>query len=125
MAKVPPELQDYDISGLARICRVSLKTAGRWKAGQTVPPQTALMILRRDLGCFDPGWAGWRISGESLVAPFGAWPVRRDDALAVPLMHAQIDALRRDIERLKKELEEARSGRSEQPHPDTWVLKIG
>lgn len=125
MAKPPPELYGITSAELARILRVDLATARRYKRGATCPPPAALMILSGDLGCFDPGWAGWRIKGGELIAPFDAWPIRRDDALAVPLMHRQIAALRSRIEELEKALQEARSGRSEQPLPESWVIKIG
>jgi len=124
VASIPDPLYRWNVNEIASLCRVSLKTARRWKSGQTVPPETAIMILDGDLSMFDPSWAGWRIRGEEIIPP-AAWPVRREDALAVPLMHRQIAALRHDIARLKVELEEARSGRSEQPHPDTWTIKLG
>lgn len=75
------------------------------------------MILRGDLGIFAAEWTGWSINGEELVPPHGGWSIRRDDALSVPLMHAQISALR-------SELVEARSAKGdfleEQPTPDQW-----
>ena len=124
MAHIIPELYGRRIKDIAAICHVDLTTARRWKRGALCPPFWARALLSGDLGFFSPYWRGWRIVGEEIIPP-AAWPVRRDDALAVPLMHSQIAALRQDIERLKAELEEARSGRSEQPHPDSWVLKIG
>lgn len=107
-----PELFGINIKELARICRVSLKTAMRWKDGQTVPPQTALMVLRRDLGCFSEYWRGWTVNGEDLVSPEG-WTVNRNDALIVPLMHGQISALRAKI----ADLEAVRDAIEEQPEP--------
>jgi hypothetical protein len=106
-----PELYGVPVKELARICRVSLKTAARWKNGQTVPPQTSLMILRRDLGCFSEFWRGWTVNGEDLVSPEG-WCVNRNDALIVPLMHSQIAALRAKVREL-----EADDGPEEQPKP--------
>lgn len=61
------------------------------------------MILRRDLGCFAVEWRGWTINGEDLVSPDG-WCVNRNDALAVPLMHGQIAALRAKIRGLEAEV---------------------
>jgi hypothetical protein len=58
------------------------------------------MLIRRDLGCFSPYWAGWTINGEDLIAPDG-WTVNRNDALIVPLMHSQIAALRAQVRDLK------------------------
>jgi transcriptional regulator with XRE-family HTH domain len=125
MAKPPPELYRWSVNEISALCGVSLKTAQRWKAGHTVPPASALALLEGDLGVFDPGWAGWRIKGPELIPPFDAWPIRRDDALAVPLMHRQIAALRARITELEHALDEARSGRSEQPEPGSWIIKLG
>lgn len=108
-----PELYGINISELARICRVSIKTATRWKNGTTCPPATALMILARDLGCFGREWAGWSVNGEDLVSPWGQ-TINRNDALTVPLMHQQIAALRLDVARAK---ESAHDGLEEQPEP--------
>jgi hypothetical protein len=88
------------VKEIARICRVSLKTAGRWKDGTACPPQTALMIVARDLGIFAKEWSGWTVNGPDLVSPDG-WCVNRNDALTVPLMHGQISALRQQIASLK------------------------
>lgn len=91
MRKRPPELLGINVNEIARICRVSLKTAMRWKDGQTVPPQTALMILAGDLGCFDPAWRGWIIRKGVLISQEG-WELTPGETLAVPLMRAQIAA---------------------------------
>lgn len=108
----PPELFGVNISEIARSCRVSLKTATRWKNGTTCPPKTALMVLRRDLGIFSPEWAGWTVDGPEIVSPEN-WRVRRDDALAVPLLEAHIAALRAQVSDLKA----ARDEIEEQPEP--------
>ena len=74
---------------IARICRVSLKTAMRWKHGDTHPPQTALMILTGDLGYLDPAWRGWMLQDGKLVSREG-WEVTAGDVLSLPLLRAQI-----------------------------------
>lgn len=120
MGKAPSILFGLSVSHIHRFCGVSLKTAGRWKRGQSVPPKTAVMILARDLGCFAPEWCGWTINGEDLVSPDG-WCVNRNDALVVPLMHSQIAALRaqvRDLKAVRDELEE-------QPEPGTVPAAFG
>jgi hypothetical protein len=111
MKEKPPELYGININELARICGVSLKTAARWKDGTTCPPPTAIMILKRDLGCFAKEWSGWTVNGGDLVSPSG-WCVNRNDALTVPLMHGQISALRAEIAQLKDG-----DGLEEQPKP--------
>lgn len=120
MPKPHSILYGLSVRHIAAFCGVSLKTAARWKAGQSVPPKTALMILERDLGCFGPEWRGWRVSGEDLVSPSG-WCVNRNDALIVPLMHGQIAALRAELASLK----EAAHGLDEQPLPEQWEYQAG
>jgi len=105
MAQYASPLYGLPVKEIARICRVSEKTAGRWKAGTICPPKTALMILARDLVCFSEYWRGWTVNGEDLVSPDG-WTVNRNDALIVPLMHSQIAALRAQVAQLKAELDD-------------------
>jgi hypothetical protein len=118
----PPELYGISISHIAKACGVSTKTASRWKDGTTCPPESALMILRRDLGCFSPFWAGWTVNGEDLVSPDG-WCVNRNDALTVPLMHGQISALRHQVASLKATADDHLE---DQPEPgDIPVIRTG
>jgi hypothetical protein len=112
MGHPTPELYGIPVKELARICKVDLSTARRWKRGAICPPKTALMILARDLGCFAAQWRGWTVNGEDLVAPSG-WCVNRNDALIVPLMHGQISALRAKV----VSLEAARDDIENQPEP--------
>lgn len=113
MAQRPPELYGIPIKVLARTCAVSERTARRWKDGTRCPPETALMILRRDLGVFSENWKGWTVVGDTLVSPHGTI-VDRGDALTVQIMHGQIAALRHQI----RELEDSRDGALEnQPEP--------
>lgn len=114
MGDQPLELLGIHISDIARICRVSLKTAGRWKDGTTCPPESALMILRRDLGIFDPAWTGWRITGDVLYSPEG-WAVPRGDVLAVPLERRALEVARAEVRRMKADL-----CAQEQPLPESW-----
>lgn len=112
MGKPHSALYGIPISEIARICRVSLKTAHRWKSGQSVPDYCALALIVRDLGCFSIEWRGWTINGEDLVSPSG-WCVNRNDALIVPLLHGQIAALRAELAKAKSESEPL----EEQPQP--------
>lgn len=98
---------------------MDLSTARKWKRGARVPPASALLLLARDLGCFASQWAGWTVNGEDLVSPEG-WTVNRNDALIVPLMHAQISALRSEISNLK----DAAEGMEEQPLPGALPSSI-
>lgn len=119
MPKPPPEVYGIPVKEIAAVCRVSEKTAARWKDGTTCPPSTALMILSRDLGCFASEWAGWTIRGGELISPEG-WTVNRNDALTVPLMHGQISTLRAELRRLQEE----REALEDQPSPEEWQVEI-
>lgn len=99
---------------IARICRVSLKTAQRWKSGQTVPPKSALMILQRDLGCLDSHWGGWQLRGGKLYSPEG-WEFSPGDILATQLERRALESARAEVRRLRSELYAG-----EQPLPDSW-----
>src|SRR5579862_3308269 len=118
MVKRPQELDGINISELARICRVSERTARRWKNGTMCPPETALMVLRicwlGDLSDLGPEWAGWQYRDGKLTSPDG-WTIERNDALAVPLLHGQISALRGKI----AELEAVSDEFEDQPEPGT------
>ena len=110
---------------IARICKVDLATARRWKRGATCLPETARMILERDLGCFDSGWAGWTINsvGE-LVSPEN-WRATRGDVMCIQLTQMQLGDFRRENKILKDELQalEAQVDIPEaQPLPDQWEI---
>ena len=118
MAKIPPELNGWSIKHIATLCEVSEKTVSRWKAGQTVPPKTALMILRGDLGAFSRDWRGWIIRGGELVSPEG-WCITMSDVRATPLQRQQIAIYQAENRGLKAELE-ARQYDQDQPLPSQW-----
>jgi hypothetical protein len=101
MAIRAPEIYGIPISELARICRVSLKTAARWKAGTTCPPKSALLLLCADLGCFDKSWAGWRLQHGLLVSPEG-WEIRLADVISVPILRQRLAAYQTELNRLQQ-----------------------
>lgn len=103
MKRQPPELYGIGIKEIAECCGVTERTARRWKEGTRCPPASALMILRRDLGCFSEHWKGWTIRDKDITAPWG-WTIARDHALTVPLLHGQIATLRVELAKLKKAL---------------------
>lgn len=111
----PPQLIGINVNELARICRVSLKTAARWKAGTTCPPESALMLLTADLGCFDAIWKGWRLYEGDLVSPEG-WQITKGDVISSPLLRQQLAAFKTELRRLK----EAVLLTQEQPLPSEW-----
>jgi hypothetical protein len=114
----PIELYGVNINEIADTCKVSIRTAQRWKTGAMCPPESALMLLRRDLGCFSDYWNGWTVNGEDIVSPEG-WCINRNQALTVPLMHGQVAALRQKIAKLEKELSAAGG-----PIDQDWEIEI-
>jgi hypothetical protein len=86
---------------IAERCRVDIATARRWKSGRSRIPSAAAALLLGELGMFSPAWRGWRIVDEEIVSPDG-WRISRNDALAVPLLHAQLSALRSEVAQLKE-----------------------
>ena len=85
---------------IAELCQVDIATARRWKAGISRTPHAAAALLSGDPGAFSPHWQGWRIQGDAIISPDG-WEIRRDDAISVPLMHAQISVLRAELDKYK------------------------
>lgn len=115
MRKSPPQLIGINVNEVARICRVSLKTAGRWKDGTTCPPYAALMLVAADLGCFDPGWHGWTLRDGFLISPEG-WQVGAGEVLAIRILRQQLAVYEAELKRLQGELVSIH----DQPLPDAW-----
>ena len=101
---------------LAELCGVSVATARRWKAGTSRMPRLTAAALEFGLVHFVRDWPGWRFEGEEIVSPDG-WRISRNDALAVPLLHGQISALRQRIEELEALTDE-------QPYPGAYPDSI-
>lgn len=108
-------LYGIPIKEIARICRVDLTTARRWKRGARCPPESALLLILGDLGCFDPSWKGWRIYKSSLVSPEG-WEIAKGDVISSPILRQQLAAFKAELKRLR----ETADSRQEQPLPDVW-----
>lgn len=113
----------YSAKEIAAICKVDLATARRWKRRATCPPETALMILAGDLGCFGPNWRNWVIRGDDIISPDG-WTISRNDALIVPLMHGQISALRHELAKALAQIKDAEVHMDEQPNPAEWPSSV-
>jgi len=125
MGGTPEILFFFSLNEIARICEVSLKTAKRWKAGQAVPPSTALMVLQRDLGCFHPAWEGWQIREGVLYSPEG-WAATPGDVLSIQFTQSQLATYRSENRALKDALAEAQAaGFEDQPLPDQWEIAAG
>lgn len=75
------------------------------------------MVLRikwhGDLSELGLEWTGWRYRGGELTSPDG-WRINRNDALAVPLMEGQIQALRDKLAAAESAYDD---GLEEQPIP--------
>jgi hypothetical protein len=122
MPPVPPELFGLNISEIAALCRVSLKTARRWKLGTACPPRSAILLLKADLGIFDPAWEGWTVRGGWMYSPEG-WKSSPGDVRATNLQRSQIAIYQAENRRLKAELENANGASIEnQPTAEAWAL---
>lgn len=118
------DLWGFPIKEIARICRVDITTARRWKKGAICPPAGALALLRGDLGFFDPLWSGWRLKDGDLLSPEG-WQITRHDVLATPLMRTQIAVYQSENRALKARIEDLKVAViEEQPTPDSWDVQI-
>lgn len=126
MGGTPDILFFFSLNEIAQLCEVSLKTAKRWKAGQSVPPPTALMVLRRDLGCFHPAWKGWQIREGTLYSPEG-WAASPGDVLSIQFTQSQLATYRSENRALKDVISmlEASGIAEEQPLPDQWEIAAG
>lgn len=122
MVRVPEILFFYSINEIAQLCGVSLKTAKRWRAGQAVPPPTAIMILSGDLGHLDPAWSGWKVRRGKLISPEN-WIATPGDVLSIQLTQAQLSAYRIENRVLKEALAEMDIP-DEQPLPGQWEIAL-
>lgn len=121
MGKPRSELFGIPDKEIARICCVSLKTAQRWKHGQSVPPEAAIIVLRLlyygDLAVLGPEWDGWTYRDGTLTSPDGL-RINRNDALSVPFLLGHISALKAQV----AELEAREETLEEQPTPAEWPV---
>jgi Phage protein len=108
------ELYGIPVKEIARLCKVSLKTASRWKDGQTVPPAAARMILAGDLGALCAEWSGWKFIKGKLISPEG-WEFSVGDVLAIPFLHGQVRVYQGELRKMKE-----MSALQEQPAPGEW-----
>lgn len=114
-------LYGWNIKEISRVCGVSLKTAQRWKAGQTVPPKAALWLISGELGYLDPAWTGWTLRGGQLTSPEG-WRATPGDVLSIQLTQAQLAAYRHETLQLRATLAEMEF--EEQPLPGQWTIAL-
>jgi hypothetical protein len=115
MAQRENALYGFTIKEIARICRVDLTTARRWKRGARCPPKSALLLICGDLIAFDPKWAGWRVRNGYLISPEG-WQLGAGEVLAIPILRQQLAGYQTELKRLKDELVLTH----DQPVPDVW-----
>lgn len=123
MVQVPEILFHYNINEIARICRVSLKTARRWKSGQVGTPETAIMVLSRDLGIFHPDWSGWVLNDRGELCSPENWISTPGAVRGLQMMHATLGTYRRENQALKAEIRQFLKERDElddQPLPGEW-----
>lgn len=121
MVRPPEILSLYNINEIARICAVTVKTARNWKAGKSFPPATAIMVLSRDLGHFNPAWSGWHISLRGELCSPENWTCSKGDVLSIQFLQAQLSAWRNEAQELRKQIEGAFE---DQPLPDQWQIAL-
>lgn len=118
MRSSPSQLIGINVKELSRICHVSLKTATRWKDGTTCPPESALLLLAADLGCFDAAWKGWTVRRGHLISPEG-WSITLGDVISSPLLRQQLAAFKTELKRLRAAAA-AEESIHDQPVPEVW-----
>jgi hypothetical protein len=118
MAQRENHFYGFPIKEIARICHVDITTARRWKRGARCPPESALLLIRGDLGCFDTAWKGWRLYKGNLISPEG-WEITRGDVISSPLLRQQLAAFKTELRRLRAAADAA-DLTHEQPIPTAW-----
>ncbi len=116
-------LYRLSVKDIARICRVDLTTARRWKRGAKCPPQSALILLCGDLGAFHPDWAGWSINERGELCSPENWIATPGAVRGLQMMHATLGTYRRENAALKAEIRqflEERDRFVDQPIPESW-----
>jgi len=119
-------LYGLNVNEIARICKVDITTARRWKRRAKRPPETALMILSGDLGHLDPAWEGWTVRNGFLISPEG-WEAAPGHVRAMKMMQATLGTYRRENQALKSEIRQFLKERDEledQPAPDAWEYAV-
>lgn len=119
MAHPSSPLYGITIKEIARICRVDLTTARRWKRGAGCPPKSAVLLIQADLGCFDPKWSGWHIRNGFLISPNG-WEIGFGEVLAIPILRQQLACYEVELRRFKEQA----LLMQEQPMPDVWPEEV-
>lgn len=98
----------YPAELVAAWCCVSVETAKRWKAGQSIPPPPALRLFqlhRSGKVLTDSAWDGWIVTDEKLVSPEGR-EVTQGDLRAQELLYQLLHELGRDSPGFWERLEE-------------------
>lgn len=116
-------LYRWSVNDIARLCKVDLTTARRWKRAAKCPPQSALMLLSRDLGCFHRDWAGWTINDRGELCSPENWIATPGAVRGLQMMHATLGTYRRENQALKAEIRQYLKERDElddQPLPGEW-----
>lgn len=75
----------------------------------------ALLLIQRDLVCFDPAWSGWHLRDGFLISPEG-WQVGTGEVLAIRILRQQLAVYEVELKRLQGEALSIQ----EQPLPEAW-----
>lgn len=119
MAKPHSVLFGLSDKYIARICRVSLKTAQRWKKGQSVPGYCEIAMLTRDLGSWDADWSGWAIRNGQLISPEGL-TATPGEVRGIPYMTSVVATYQAEFRRMREEADAL----EEQPLPGDWHIEL-
>lgn len=120
MSNRPDELFGLTVNEIARVARVNITTARRWKRGVVPVPPGMLLLLSGDLGCFDPDWRGWVLRRGKLISPEG-WDATPGQVLATRLHEIQLAAWRTENRNLRALVEYLQNGglvKEDQPLPE-------
>jgi hypothetical protein len=100
----------YGIDNTATALNVYRTTVVRWREKQTEPPEAVRIALNAIVMMRLPGmecrtWEGWGFDSDgNLCSPAGE-PFHTGDLLALPYLHGQIRALKKENAELRKRLE--------------------
>jgi hypothetical protein len=75
----------------------------------------AILLIQRDLVCFDPQWSGWHLRDGFLISPEG-WKVGTGEVLAIRILRQQLAGYETELKRLREE----EVLRQNQPLPSEW-----
>ncbi len=119
-------LHELPASTIAEVCQVDVATARRWQSGNSKPPGHAEKLLRFTLrgdaaALFGKEWAGVEFSRYGLSLPGWRNPIPPGELRASFWRMQQVEGLRRECERLARELEHAHEAQAAAEDRADWL----